>query len=234
MVLIAYYPTVLAQSVEMGSKSATIALKIPSAVLMSAVSLTLLTLSLRYCSYCVFIDRQDKYVAALEDRLADAVGDDGLFRREGRVYNDHYPLVSLWAWHFYTLVFPAIVIVSIVWVDLASMGTQTRASIIFDMVIGACVIVAFILYKAPAVAIRLQNVKRSQQEEPDPRPLDASASAPTTDDTPAVAALVAVIPEAAAALGRSRRRPDDGAHGRCGEEAAPNATRRRHPRIDPP
>lgn len=189
MFLIAYYPTVLPASVEIASASASVVLKLPSSVLMSVVDLSLLAFSLRYCSYCVLVDRQYEYVATLEDKLSKASGDDSLFRREGRVYNDDYPLVSWLAWAFYTLAFPAIVIVSVAAVTCGSIVNEVRISTVFNAVVGAFVVTTFVFYKAPAIIWRVRQWRRPGPRRHDP----SSVGAPPTAHAPAASTATGTV-----------------------------------------
>jgi hypothetical protein len=164
MFLSTQYPGFLPSAVEVGSVGASFSLSIPAAVATSVLWTVMLTLSLRYCNYTVLIDRQYPYIALLEEKISLIIGDEDVYRREGKVYNDKYPVVSWWTWFIYTLVFPALVIASVVvlgWMQWRfTAGAKAYRS--YDIIVGSAVVITFMLYKIWPV---LQNIfKRGKDD----------------------------------------------------------------------
>lgn len=157
------YPKLLPTALEFSPAGTKFSLSgIPIAVITSVLWTVLLTLSLRYCSYTVWIDRQYPYLNALEGKISALLGDDQLYRREGKLYNDNYPAVSWWVWAVYTLVFPTLVLTTVgvlMWLTWENV-TVPRGHQWFDTVVGAAVVVTFALYKfLPLVSKLIRWVK---------------------------------------------------------------------------
>lgn len=108
------YPANLAQLLgEVDASPIKLSLRaIPGPALLSATWTFLVVVVLQYCQTSVHIERQYKYLHVVEDTLSSDYGG-VIFRREGKAYCDDYPLLTQWAWFFYTLMFPAIVIVAV-------------------------------------------------------------------------------------------------------------------------
>jgi hypothetical protein len=143
------YPSFLPKTVEFSSTGAKLSVQVPAAVVISALWATLLMAALPYCSYTVLIDRQYTYLHLLEDQISKHFGDEKVYRREGQMYNENYPIVSWWAWFLYTLVFPALAIVCVVALQVNQFKTEgaPRTFMLFNLIVGACVVATFVLYK---------------------------------------------------------------------------------------
>jgi hypothetical protein len=158
------YPSFIPTIVELSQGDAKLNLAaIPVAVISSVFWMILFAVSLRYCSYTVLIDRQYSYLHTLEDKISPLLGDTDIYRREGKVYNDNYPAVSWWVWFVYTLVFPTLLVVSVIAllpVEWKNAGLLPGHRF-FDTICGTATIVTFLLYKFVPQAIKAyQRVKQ--------------------------------------------------------------------------
>ncbi len=86
--------------------------QLPLSLLLDASWVLTLTVALNYCRAAAHIERQYLYLHTLEDWISAALGDDSLYRREGRVYLTNYPLFLNWAWFLYVIVFPVVLILA--------------------------------------------------------------------------------------------------------------------------
>lgn len=174
------YPAVLPNTVHVTSTGLALSLNLPAAALLSVLWMSLFSVSLRYCSYTSIIDRQYTYLHGLEDKLSDRLNEADAYRREGRVYNENYPLVAWWAWIFYTIIFPAVVIVAVSVLEIweYSLKPSPVAFRVFDVAMGLFVVVTFILYKYPSIARKVE-----------PPPVDSTSKADLANEASVQAAL---------------------------------------------
>lgn len=122
---------------------------IPLEPLLSVTWTFLMVLSLQYCQLSINTERQYSYLHLLEDRLSKAFGDEDMYRREGKVYLDKYPLFSEWAWIFYTIMFPLIMVASVpflLYLELSQLNNAVYYKI-YDGLLGLGVIISFLLYR---------------------------------------------------------------------------------------
>jgi hypothetical protein len=121
----------------------------PLSMLLNATWVLVLAVSLSYCRVAISIDRQYPYVHHLENWISDQLGDDTIYRREGSVYLERYPVLLNWAWFCYVVVFPLVVaLVTILLLQRESAGLPY--SVIhkgFDALIGILVVISFLLYR---------------------------------------------------------------------------------------
>jgi len=75
--------------------------------LASIIWFALLSLVVRYYQTVVHIERQYDYIHKLEDQISPDY-DSKAFTREGKSYLKAYPLISLWVWFLYTIIFPGL------------------------------------------------------------------------------------------------------------------------------
>lgn len=107
------------------------------------------TIALRYCQTVVNIERQYGYLHGLEEKISRELGDEELYRREGRSYLEKYPLFQDWVWICYVFLLPAIVVLA----TLALVGLELAylphpiPHMVFDAVIAVAMIVSFYLYR---------------------------------------------------------------------------------------
>jgi hypothetical protein len=141
---------------------------LPAPALLTSVWVFVLAIALRYCQISLTVERQYSYVHMLEEKLSEAVGDDDLYRREGRAYLHDYPAFSDWAWISYIYVFPAIM-------TLATLGLLTMEWIrfpsgwpfkVFDSGLGTAVTLTLFLYRGwPLIQGKRKDVNTSPQGE---------------------------------------------------------------------
>lgn len=87
--------------------------KLPGAVILSATWTFFLVLLVRYYQATVVVENQYDYLHRLEQHISGLLGNEKLYRRESSAY-----LVKkaqgfrTWIWRFYTIAFPAIVILA--------------------------------------------------------------------------------------------------------------------------
>ena len=104
---------------------------------------------LKYCQVAKAVERQYSYLHMLEDRISDSLGDGDLYRREGRAYQERYPHLLNWAWVYYTILFPAALVIAVVYllvVECASLNGSVLSKV-FDVVFGFSVIASLGLYR---------------------------------------------------------------------------------------
>ncbi|MCG8605328.1 hypothetical protein MJD09_10050 [bacterium] len=145
------YPTGLAETIEkitIGGAELEIA-ALPLSAVLSTVWTFTLAIVLRYCSATINVERQYKYLHSLEETIADILGKDGVYQREGRRYKENYPIFSKWAWFFYTILFPLIAIyatVLLLGTEIAELDNPIQLKI-FDGIIAAGIVASLILYR---------------------------------------------------------------------------------------
>jgi len=83
---------------------------LPITVILSVTWTIFLALMLRYCKVSMTVERQYNYLHKLESKISSLLQDDVIYRREGKEYLRDYPIFSEWAWFFYTIMFPMIVV----------------------------------------------------------------------------------------------------------------------------
>lgn len=122
---------------------------LPLAALLGATWLFVLAITLRYCQASLNVERQYDYLHTLEDKISAQLGDDELYRREGRAYEKKYPLFSEWAWRFYVDLLPLIVafaVVVLIYQEFTGSGNSLLSRFI-DLLIAGGVVLSFVLYR---------------------------------------------------------------------------------------
>jgi hypothetical protein len=135
---------------------------LPLSAFLTATWVTVLVITLRYCQASINVERQYEYLHLLEDKISARLGNDELYRREGRSYTVNYPPFSRWAWRFYVVILPVIAVIATSvlifqeWVGLK----YSLLSKILDSISASGVLISFTLYRiAPWVLRAVQNVK---------------------------------------------------------------------------
>jgi hypothetical protein len=104
---------------------------------------------LRYCQLAKSVEREYPYLHVLEDKISAAIGDDEVYRREGRDYLNKYTELLNWAWFAYTVLFPLALAASVVfllaveWAGLA----WSWPSKVFDSAFGSAIVASLALYR---------------------------------------------------------------------------------------
>jgi hypothetical protein len=139
--------------------------QLPVALLIDATWVFALTIALGYCRTAAHVERQYPYLHHLEDWMSRALGDDSLYRREGRTYLSDYPAFLNWAWFSYVIVFPLIVVLGCLvlviheWTALKYSGVHK----VFDSAIAVLIVASFGIY-AVVPRIRWPFQKRASRE----------------------------------------------------------------------
>ena len=130
---------------------------VPISVFLSVTWTMLFALALRYCQTSILIERQYTYLHSVETRLAEMSDFTGMFQREGKSYLDRYPAFSTWAWIFYTMLFPGIILTAVIMALLleAEQINGSQYVFVYDAVIASGLALTFILYRTPEVWHRL-------------------------------------------------------------------------------
>lgn len=123
--------------------------EVPLSLLLSATWVVLAATVLKYCQLTTLVERQYVYLHSLEDRISVAVGDDEIYRREGRAYLMEYPRLLNWAWIFYTILFPVAVLAGTGYLyasEVRSLDYGVPAQL-FDAIFVISVLVSIVLYR---------------------------------------------------------------------------------------
>jgi len=170
--LMRQYPELIA-ALELESSVGMVGIgKVPMPVLISVVWTALMLTTLKYCQIVVWVDRQYVYLHLLEETISSLLKDEGLYRREGKVYSDRYPLLTWWAWFVYTLAIP---ILGIVLVLILAAGewlqpTYSTPHLWYDTTLALATGLTLTLYKLwPAAASAWKRAKRGARQHPPSR-----------------------------------------------------------------
>jgi hypothetical protein len=127
----------------------TIALRVvPLPLLLNATWVVVAVVVLKYCQLTKSVERQYGFLHLLEDKISDALGDDDVYRREGRVYLQDYPALLNWAWIYYTILFPLALLSGTLYLYKVELSLPYSApSQIFDTFFVVSVVVSLVLYR---------------------------------------------------------------------------------------
>ena len=104
--------------------------------------LLLLGFSTRYFQVVNEIERQLAYLHSLEQTLNAEYPETPAFTREGNFYREQYPLFSDWVWLLYTLLFPLLLIVSVLVRMLSQIESMGSSGVNFAIDFACSLIVA--------------------------------------------------------------------------------------------
>jgi hypothetical protein len=139
---------------------------LPLPAFLTATWVTVLVLTLRYCQASTNVERQYRYLHTLEDKISAELGDDELYRREGRAYKSEYPLFSWWAWRFYVIVLPVVAIIAtgvLIYQEWVGLEYPLLGKI-FDLISACGVAVSFALYRiVPLASGAVKKLKKRRQ-----------------------------------------------------------------------
>lgn len=122
---------------------------LPLPGLLSASWVLTLAIALRYCQATVSVERQYDYLHGLEEKISRELGDEALYRREGKSYLDDYPLFQDWAYICYCFLFPIVAVVAVLalfWTE-ATRLPYPLPNKMFDGVIALAVVISLYLYR---------------------------------------------------------------------------------------
>jgi hypothetical protein len=84
----------------------------------------------------------------LEDRISDALGEDEVYRREGRAYLHDYPALLNWAWIYYTIFIPVALLFGTVYLYRVELFLgYSPLSQLFDAFFALSIVVSLVLYR---------------------------------------------------------------------------------------
>ena len=138
---------------------------LPLAGLLSVSWVLTLAVALRYCQAVMLVERQYGYLHDLEEKVSQELGDDGLYRREGRAYLDDYTLFQDWTWICYVFLFPiiaALAVLALVTTELTRLPYPWIGKT-FDVVVAIALIVSFYLYRWHPPKEKFGKLKRVLQ-----------------------------------------------------------------------
>lgn len=151
LVLEVQYPTnfggALGNSSISGAEVDLSALPLPG--FLSASWVLIFAIALRYCQAAINAERQYDYLHRLEEKISRELGDEELYRREGKSYLDDYPLFQDWVWISYVFLFPLIAVLAtvvLVGLELARLPYPLPNKA-FDAAIATGVVVSFYFYR---------------------------------------------------------------------------------------
>ena len=122
---------------------------VPLGVLVDATWVFLAATVLKYCQTTKAVERAYPYLHLLEDQISMALGDDRVYRREGRAYLSDYPRLLEWAWRFYTVLFSLAMILAVIYlysVEVAELHRHVLA-LLFDGLFAASIVVIVGVYR---------------------------------------------------------------------------------------
>lgn len=147
------YPTTLSQvlpAVEVPVVNAKLDVShLPMAAILGTTWVFVLAILLRYGKVTITIERQYSYLHKLEEKISSIIGDAGMYCREGQAYEKKYPAFSWWAWCFYTILFPLLVLyatIILIGVEWRTLDTSIHSKII-DSVLALGVLISISLYR---------------------------------------------------------------------------------------
>lgn len=139
---------------------------LPLPGLLSASWVLTLAIALRYCQAAINAERQYAYLHRLEEKISRELGDEELYRREGKSYLDDYPLFQDWVWICYVFLFPVIaMLATVVLIGLELTGLPYPSlSKMLDTVIAMAIVVSFYLYRWHPPKQTLNKLKDTLRE----------------------------------------------------------------------
>lgn len=150
LVLYTFWPidAATAFSQMVGQKTG-ISASIDQALLSSIIWLALLISLIRYLQIVVYIERQYAYIHRLEDELSKSCDNDVLFTRESKSYLKNYPIFSNWICMLYTIIFPIILIIVVIFKIINEWVISPYSfslPLVLNTVLAAGILISLILY----------------------------------------------------------------------------------------
>ncbi len=124
---------------------------LPLPALLDASWLLTLAIALRYCQVSTTVVRQYPYLHALESKISPEFGGGIIYRREGEVYLEEYPVFLRTVGFTYFILFPLLAVAAVVgllWVELTELPYPLPHKVA-DGIMAATIVAAFILYRIP-------------------------------------------------------------------------------------
>lgn len=137
---------------------------IPIFVFLSITWTYLFVLILKYCQIAIGIEKQYEYLHILEKKISNIFNDKEIYSREGRAYLKNYPIFSEFAWIFYVLIFPIIVILSTALLLYFEWNMENTVyyHLIYDSLLVLGVALSFILYRIWSFVITIYQAMKKK------------------------------------------------------------------------
>ncbi len=137
---------------------------VPIFVFLSITWTYLFILVLKYCQIAISIERQYEYLHILEKKISNIFNDKEIYSREGRAYIKNYPIFSEFAWIFYVLIFPIIVILSTALLLYFEWNMENTVyyHLIYDSLLVLGVALSFILYRIWSFVITIYQAMKKK------------------------------------------------------------------------
>jgi len=122
---------------------------LPLALLLNASWFLVAAILLKWCQLTTSVERQYDFLHLLEDRISDALGDDDVYRREGRVYLSKYPRLLNWAWLSYVYLIPVGLFAGTIYlytVEARSLPYSVPSKVI-DGLFASLIVISLFLYR---------------------------------------------------------------------------------------
>jgi len=135
---------------------------VPIFVFLSITWTYLFILVLKYCQIAISIERQYEYLYILEKKITNIFNDKEIYSREGRAYIKNYPIFSEFAWIFYVLIFPIIVILSTALLLYFEWNMENTVyyHLIYDSLLVLGVVLSFILYRIWSFVLKIYQTTK--------------------------------------------------------------------------
>jgi hypothetical protein len=141
--------------------------RLPLAIPASVAWSILFILALRYCQIAVTIERQCNYLHGLEDEIVPTFGaEKNVYQREGHAYRQGKPLLTHWAWIFYTVLFPMMGIGLMVVLVLAEKKAKAphEFNVTYDLFAAIGVTLTLVLFVVPQLRKRFREYRKKDTE----------------------------------------------------------------------
>lgn len=137
---------------------------VPIFVFLSITWTYLFILVLKYCQIAISIERQYEYLHILEKKISNIFNDKEIYSREGRAYIKNYPIFSEFAWIFYVLIFPIIVMLSTALLLYFEWNMENTVyyHLIYDSLLVLGVALSFILYRIWSFVITIYQAMKKK------------------------------------------------------------------------
>ncbi len=142
------------------NKAAGIKLGKSSDFISTLLWLLLLGFTTRYYQVVLEIERQYGYLHTLEEKLNGYYPETKVFTREGKSYLSKYPLFSNWVWLLYTVLFPCLIVFSVIMKAYSEISEMQSIEVnqIIDFVCYLVIATSSILYIYRLHESSIQNI----------------------------------------------------------------------------
>ena len=138
---------------------------IPGPALLSSTWVLFSFVLLRYYQTTLHIEKQYSYIHTLESSLNEIVGKEVIYRESKAYETDKSKVFRLWTWLSFTLLYPVMIILALVFLQVDEWRSMTRAGSnrVFDLIVASVGAVTVVLYLLGAWSDRIRVVMRRKQ-----------------------------------------------------------------------